>query len=77
MKVLSIDVGMKNLAFCLFEIKDSMEYQIIKWDVLNLCRDKEHFCKELKKIKNLVIKKPNTLKMDVTIAKLTQKIKNT
>ena len=22
MKVLSIDVGMKNLAFCLFEIKD-------------------------------------------------------
>ena len=49
MKILSIDVGMKNLAFCLFEIKDSMEYQIIKWDVLNLCRDKEHFCKELKK----------------------------
>ena len=25
-----------------------MEYQIIKWDVLNLCKDQEHFCKELK-----------------------------
>ena len=49
MKILSIDVGMKNLAFCLFEIKDSMEYEIVKWDVLNLCKDKEHICKEAKK----------------------------
>ena len=49
MKILSIDVGMKNLAFCLFEITDSMEYQILKWDVLNLCKDKEHLCKEPKK----------------------------
>ena len=49
MKILSIDVGMKNLAFCLFHIKDSMEFEILKWDVLNLCEEKEHLCKELKK----------------------------
>lgn len=49
MKILSIDVGMKNLAFCLFEINNSMEYTILKWDVLNLCKDQEHLCKEPKK----------------------------
>jgi len=49
MKILSIDVGMKNLAFCLFYIKDSMEFEILKWDVLNLCEEKEYLCKELKK----------------------------
>ena len=62
MKILSIDVGMKNLAFCLFEIKDSMEYQIIKWDVLNLCKDQEHFCKELKKNKEPCNKKAKYFK---------------
>ena len=49
MKILSIDVGMKNLAFCLFQISDSMEYTIIKWDVLDLCNEKHHLCKEKKK----------------------------
>ena len=28
MKILSIDVGMKNLAFCLFNIHDNLEYNI-------------------------------------------------
>tara|TARA_B100001063_G_scaffold45495_2_gene39259 strand:- start:6941 stop:7765 length:825 start_codon:yes stop_codon:yes gene_type:complete len=62
MKILSIDVGMKNLAFCLFEITDSMEYQIIKWDVLNLCKDKEHLCKEAKKNNEVCNKKAKYFK---------------
>ena len=64
MKILSIDVGMKNLAFCLFEITDSMEYQILKWDVLNLCKDKEHLCKEPKKNKDICNKKAKYYKND-------------
>ena len=32
MQLLSIDVGIKNLAYCLMS-KDA----IIKWDVINLC----------------------------------------
>ena len=32
MKLLSIDVGIKNLAYCLFE-----DDQIMLWDVINLC----------------------------------------
>ena len=34
MKLLSIDVGIKNLAFCLFD--KSEHFQIAKWDVVNI-----------------------------------------
>jgi hypothetical protein len=44
MKIISFDVGMKNLAFCLFDINDSNNYSILKWDVLNLC-DETDKCK--------------------------------
>ncbi len=38
MKILSIDVGIKNLAFCLFEKSPSNEhFKITKWDIINLC----------------------------------------
>ena len=36
--VLSFDVGMKNLAYCLFQVGDNChDYKILKWDVINLC----------------------------------------
>lgn len=47
----SIDVGMKNLAFCLFKCESSVllgdevreyTYEIERWDVINLCD--EHIC---------------------------------
>ena len=49
MKILSIDVGMKNLAFCLFNIQDNLEYNIEKWDVIDLCKEKIHMCGEKNK----------------------------
>jgi len=36
MKILSIDVGIKNLAYCLFEFQDN-QYTILEWNVMNLC----------------------------------------
>ena len=36
MKLLSIDVGIKNLAYCVLDI-DSGKYTIAAWDVINLC----------------------------------------
>jgi hypothetical protein len=37
MKVLSIDVGIKNLAFCLFDKpSDSDSYRVTKWDIVNV-----------------------------------------
>ena len=38
MKILSIDVGMKNLAYCLFFINDSSVFEIDSWDVIDICR---------------------------------------
>ena len=51
LKILSIDVGMKNLAICLFNITDDLNYKIECWDVINLCEDTEYKCGE-KNIKN-------------------------
>ena len=47
--ILSIDVGMKNLAICLFTITDNIEYKIKCWDVLNLCEEQNFICGEKNK----------------------------
>jgi len=59
MKILSIDVGIKNLAFCLFEKtnldinlenineekkKYNNEFKIIKWDIINLTNSGNFSC---------------------------------
>jgi len=42
MQIISIDVGIKNLAYCIIDINRTTdtsdnEYKIIKWDSINLC----------------------------------------
>ena len=45
MKVLSIDVGIKNLAFCLFEKPTDSEHFIIsKWDTINISEEETLVC---------------------------------
>ena len=39
MKLLSIDVGIKNLALCLFNIVNENKCEILKWDVVSLCNE--------------------------------------
>ena len=37
MKILSIDVGIKNLAFCLFDKSPTAEhFKVIKWDIIDI-----------------------------------------
>jgi hypothetical protein len=37
-RILSFDVGMKNLAYCLFQVGENCDdYKVLKWDVINLC----------------------------------------
>ena len=36
MNIISIDVGMKHLAYCIFEVHDS-DYKILDWGVEDLC----------------------------------------
>jgi hypothetical protein len=58
MKLLSIDIGIKNLAFIIIETNETNEtneaneandFKIIKWDVINLCSNNNncvhHLCK--------------------------------
>ena len=51
MKILSIDVGIKNLALCLFDIENKEKYEIRKWDVVNLCNENVLKCSCGKKAK--------------------------
>jgi len=48
MKVLSIDVGIKNLAFCLLERKpDSSHFHILKWNSIDVSEQETFTCCEL------------------------------
>ena len=58
MKILSIDVGIKNLAFCLFEKPhDSPHFNIAKWDVVNISEEEETL-KCCHAEKNVICNKP-------------------
>lgn len=77
MRIVSIDVGIKNLAYCIMENStinddnnnvDNKTFKIIKWDVINLC-GQEMNCncliidKVKKSKKNIIIKKESVEKI--------------
>lgn len=50
MKILSIDVGIKNLAFCLFDTQDHC--RIVKWDTVNIADQQCFTCDFVEKNNN-------------------------
>ena len=52
MKILSIDVGIKNLAYCLFEIDYAQQPKIVKWNSIDLTQTDQNqapiYCQEIK-----------------------------
>tara|TARA_Y100000389_G_scaffold84596_1_gene81298 strand:- start:9345 stop:10151 length:807 start_codon:yes stop_codon:yes gene_type:complete len=44
MKLLSFDVGIKNLAYCIIEYKND-KLDIIDWNIINLCKKNNFKCK--------------------------------
>ena len=43
MKLLSFDVGIKNLAYCIIEYKND-KLDIIDWNIINLCKKNNFKC---------------------------------
>jgi hypothetical protein len=70
MKILSIDVGIKNLAFCLFDKSPTAEqFKVSKWDVVNLSEEECLKCgfvepKVALLEKNVICNKPAKFKKD-------------
>jgi len=60
MKILSIDVGIKNLAFCLFEKKDTEHFTVKQWDIVNLSSENNYVCNFVEN--NIVCNKPAKFK---------------
>jgi hypothetical protein len=60
MQIISIDVGIKNLAYCILEIDVlKKDYKIIKWDTINLCKEDlvcNNCTKKAKYVKDNLIK---------------------
>ena len=40
MNIISFDVGIKNLAFCVLNLNDDI-FTIKQWDIVNLCEEKQ------------------------------------
>ena len=51
MKILSFDVGIKNLSYCLLDVSNS--YTILEWDIINLCDYKIIKCNHVLKNKKI------------------------
>ena len=49
MKILSWDVGIINLAFCLIEFTDEKNWEILDWDIINLTERNKIKCEECDK----------------------------
>jgi len=65
MKVLSIDIGIKNLAFCLFDKSPtSHQFKVTKWDVVNISEQETHTCCFIEK--NVICNKPAKFKKDAS-----------
>ena len=70
MKILSIDVGIKNLAFCLFDKSPTAgQFKVSKWDVVNLSEEECLKCgfvepKVALLEKNITCNKPAKFKKD-------------
>jgi len=63
MKILSIDVGVKNLAICLFDIIDPNDFKILIWDVVDLENTVTYKCNCMcKKTKKTCDKKASYVK---------------
>ena len=51
MKIISFDVGIKNLAYCIFDVDDNKKYTILDWGILDLINKPVFLCESKQKKK--------------------------
>jgi hypothetical protein len=71
MRIISFDVGIKNMAYCILDVSTNNAAfpEIVQWDVLNLLKEEEtHTCNELTNKKKLCGKKSKYCKIVETIS---------
>lgn len=58
-RLISFDVGIKNMAYCIFDINAENAFNIVEWKVLNLCPSEDPLlvCDEMLKSKKICGKK--------------------
>ena len=62
MKILSIDVGIKNLAFCLFDKSENLtHFKVTKWDIINISEQEDNLLCGFTE-KNVICNKPAKFK---------------
>lgn len=69
MKILSFDVGIKNLAYCYLEYSNSA-IDVVEWDIINICREKHWICKCKKKNKDICNKQAKYFKNNIYYCKI-------
>ena len=74
MNILSFDVGIKNLAYCLLFVHNK-KYEISQWGIINLA-DTKKTCKELKKNGKICNKNAKFFKKEKFYCKIHAKNKN-
>ena len=53
MNILSIDVGMRHLAFCILHQQNNGNYSILEWDIVDLCASDNNICHALRQNKKV------------------------
>ena len=74
MNIISIDVGMKHLAYCIMQVTNTAnkkEYKVIEWNVIDLCKsNNSNKCLGVLKNKKPCNKKPSFIKFGKCYCKL-------
>ena len=77
-RLISFDVGIKNMAYCIFDFCEDSSLNIVEWNVLNLCPSEPNLiCEEMLKSKKVCGKRAKYRKNNKCVCEKHAKNSNT